>query len=360
VPAPPEGWSRPPFSGALADGYVWGRGSLDDKVSVMGILEGVERLLRDGFAPRRTVLLAFGYDEEVGGSRGAAAIAARLRQRGVHPFFSLDEGLAVGMGLVPGVARPVALIGVAEKGYVTLRLRVRARTGHSSIPPAHTAIGRLAAALVRLEAHPFPARIEGPVADMLQAVAPHASFPIGLVASHPRLFGPILRRQLAAEPPSNALIRTTTAVTMVAGGVKENILPPEASALVNFRLAPWDSSESVRRHVREVVDDPGIELEALETTEPSPVAQTDSPSYRLIRDAIEEVMPDALVAPSLVLGGTDTKHYVDLAQNSYRFVPIRVAPADLERIHGVDERLSLASYAEIIDFYTQLIHKTAR
>ena len=358
VPVPPEQldeWEQPPFSGVVADGYLWGRGALDDKAGFMAIFEAVESLLAEGHAPDRTVYLAFGHDEEVGGDHGAGATAALLESRGVRLEFTLDEGMVVLEGLMPGVEAPIALIGIAEKGYLTLRITAKAPGGHSSTPPPHTAIGRLARAVQRIEDHPMPARLEGPALLTLEALAPHGPFALRLALSQRWLLGGLLERELESSRATNAMLRTTTAVTMIEGGVKENVLPPTATATVNFRVIPGDTPESVTAHVRSVLDDPEIEIHEVRATSPSPMASVESGSYQAIAAAIRATLPATLVAPGLVLGGTDTKHYVRLAENSYRFTPMRLGQGDLGRVHGLNERISTENFGELIRFYRELL-----
>ncbi len=238
-------WTHPPFEGAIADGFVWGRGTMDDKGNLIAILAAVERLVRAGFAPRRTLLLAFGHDEEVGGQRGAAATAELLEARGVKLDFVVDEGAIVAEGIVPGVESPVAMIGIAEKGYVNVELLVRTPGGHSSMPPPHTGVGILASAIERVEAAPMPARLDGVTLRMIEYLAPEMSLPVRAVLANLWLFGPLAVGQLEANRAGNASIRTTTAVTMVQGSPKENVLPSTARAVVNHRLLPGDSIEEV-------------------------------------------------------------------------------------------------------------------
>jgi carboxypeptidase PM20D1 len=359
VPAPDaEDWTHPPFAGEIADGFVWGRGALDDKIGVVATLEGLDRLARQGFRPRRGVWLAFGHDEEVGGDAGAGAITSLLAQRGVRFWFSLDEGLAI---VEPGddgfTEQPLALVGVAEKGFLTLRLTARAAGGHSSVPPPSTAIGQLARAIVRLEARPLPARTEGVVAEMLKAVAPHAGGLRGFVLARPGLFGWLIEGQLEQRQSTNAMVRTTTAVTMIEGGIKENVLPREASAHVNFRLLPGDDSATVIEHVRRAIDDPEIEIETETVNEASPVADVSSDAYALLAAVIAEFAPDAIVAPGLVLGGTDTSHYGQISDNGFRFLPVRFDERDLERVHGRDERISVENVRAAADFYERLLRR---
>ncbi|HYU38006.1 MAG TPA: M20/M25/M40 family metallo-hydrolase, partial [Gemmatimonadales bacterium] len=218
-------WTEPPFEGRIAGGYVWGRGALDDKGSLIGILEAVEHLVAAGTKPRRTVYLAFGYDEEVGGRRGAARIADLLASRNVHPELVLDEGGALANGLVAGISAPVALIGIAEKGYVTVGLTAQAEGGHSSMPPDETAVGILAAAITRLEHQQMPRAIRGPTAAMFDFLGPEMPFGPRLVMANRWLLGGILARKFGATPQGNAMLRTTTAPTVLQAGVKENVLP---------------------------------------------------------------------------------------------------------------------------------------
>ncbi len=357
----PEGdasaWTHPPFAGVIAEGYVWGRGALDDKAGVIAMLAAAERLLAAGFQPRRTVFLAFGHDEEIGGDAGAGATADWLRERDVQLLFSLDEGMAITEGGVAGIPVPVALIGIAEKGYMTVRLVAHADGGHSSTPPPNTAIGVLAQAITRVEANPMPARIEGVVGGMLDATAPYLPTLQRIAIEQRWLLAPLVRTALEAAPATNAMIRTTTAVTMVAGGVKENVLPATAEATVNFRLAPGDTSDDVLAHVRGLVADLNVVVEPdSRATEPSPVADTGSAAYRLLETSLEELVPGIVVAPGLVLGGTDSKHYAPVADDAFRFTAFRLGPDDISRIHGVDERIAVQNFdEEVVPFYDVLL-----
>jgi carboxypeptidase PM20D1 len=359
-PGTEKAWTHPPFSGRIVGGHVWGRGAMDDKAGVMGILEAVELLLGRGFRPERTVYLAFGHDEEVGGSKGAAALAAVLERRGVRPDFILDEGGLIAEGIVPGVESPVAMISTAEKGYVSVELVAVAEGGHSSMPPRTTAIGKLAAAVRRLEENPMPARIDGATRRSFEYLAPEMPFGPRLFLANLWLFGPLAERQLGADPASNARIRTTTAATVFQGGIKENVLPSRARAVVNFRILPGDTIEGVLRHVRETV---GPEIKVAVTgsfpTEPSPESDVRSPEFGLLQRTIAQVFPGMLVAPNLLSGGTDTKHYRKLTRNVYRFVPVRVLEKDLARIHGTNERIRVESYGEAVRFYAQLLRNGA-
>lgn len=364
VPVEPgtEGrWTYPPFEGRIADGFVWGRGAMDDKGNLMAELEAVETLLSQHAVPRRTVYLASGYDEEVGGTRGAAAIARRLQGRGVHPEFVLDEGGALVTGMVPGVDGPVAMVGIAEKGYLTLDLTVQAEGGHSSMPPRQTAVGILSAALDELEEHPVPGGIRGPTAEMFAYLGPELPFGMRLFFANRWLFGPLLARTFGAQAAGNAMLRTTTAPTMFQAGVKENVLPSSAHAVVNFRLLQGDSIAGIVDYVRRTIDDPRVKVAIAPTfkTEPSPVSPVESDAFRLLARTIREVVPSAIVVPWLVVGGTDSRYFTALTDNVYRFSGVPVGPSDPERAHGTNERVSVSGHEQNVTFYLQLIRNAA-
>lgn len=359
-PGTEQRWTHPPFSGAIADGYVWGRGALDDKSTVLGVLEASEALLVQGFAPRRTVYLAFGADEELGGERGAALIAKLLRSRGVRPHFVVDEGGAVIAGVAPGVSAPVALVGIAEKGFASVELIVRAEGGHSSMPPRSTAAGVLARAITRLEENPFPGGIRGAAAQQFDVLGREMSFGRRVIFANRWLFDPVIERQLTTSPATDAMLRTTTAVTMLEGSPKDNVLPSQARAVVNFRILPGDSVAGVVDRVRRIVDNPRVEVRPLAfTTEPSLVSPTNDAAWALLERSIRQVYGDAVVAPYLVLGGTDSRYFRELTPNVYRFAAVRIEVADLPRIHGTNERISVASYLEGVRFLAQLLRNVA-
>ncbi len=365
VPVEPgtEGdWAHPAFEGVIADGFVWGRGAIDFKCGVIAILEAVEALLAEGFQPRRTVHLAFGHDEEIGGLNGAARMAALLEERGVKAHFLLDEGAAVVEGVMPGIAGPVALVGLAEKGYLSLELVVEGKGGHSSTPPPQTNIGILATAVARLEKNQLRARLEGPVREMFAHAGPEMTFPMRLVMANMWLFQPLVKRQLTALPTTNAALRTTTATTIFQAGTKENVLPAHARAIVNFRILPGETADTVLEHARRVVNDSRVRIAPVnpdDINNPTPVARTDTPAYRALAMSLRQIYPDAIVAPALTLGGTDAKHYYGVAENIYRIQPMRFTQEDLHRIHGSNERLAIENLADGIRVYAQIIRNTA-
>ncbi len=354
-------WQVPPFAGEIRDGYVWGRGAWDNKGNLMSQLEAIEMLLAAGFQPRQTVYLIAGADEEVGGRRGARAIAALLKSRGVQLDFVLDEGLVITQGVLPGLNQPAALIGVAEKGYASYEISLDTAPGHSSMPPAHTAIGMMSTALARLEDRQMPAAIRGVALDMFDTLAPEMTGANRVLLSNLWLFRPLVQAQLEKSPSSHAMLRTTTALTIFQAGNKDNVLPGHAEAVVNFRLLPGDTVAGVQDHVQRAIGNEAIKVKPREwANEASPVSPMASPAYRLLGRTVREVFPGTVVAPGLMIAATDSRHYTELSGQIYRFSPVRARPEDLTRFHGTDERISVANYVEAIQFYHQLLRNVSR
>lgn len=356
-PGTEKEWQHDPFGGVIEEGFVWGRGAWDDKGNLLAILEAVELMASQGMRPKQTVYLAFGHDEETGtraGQDGARAIAALLKARGVRLDFVLDEGLLITQGIMQGLDQPVALVGIAEKGYMTLALHAESAPGHSSIPATRSAIGSMSAALARLEQQQMPAAIRAVAADMFAAVAPEFGGINRVLLTNLWLFEPLVRMQLEKQPGSNAMLRTTTALTVIHAGNKENVLPGKVDALVNFRLLPGDSKQDVVNHAQHVLGD-AIHVDA-RGWDASRISKTDSAAYRTISRSIREVFPGAVVAPGLMVGATDSRHMADIADNIYRYSPVRARGEDLARFHGTNERISVANYAEMIGFYSRLLH----
>jgi len=365
VPIAPDtegAWQQPPFSGAIEGGYVWGRGTWDDKGNLVAQMEAIEQLLTAGFRPRRTVYLIYGHDEELSGEQGAAKIAGMLQQRGVKLDFVIDEGLLITDGVVPGLSRPAALVGIAEKGILSVRLRVEGAPGHSSMPPppGQSAIAVLSAALSKLDQHPVPGGLQGTARQTFDDLAPEMSGVNRIVLSNLWLLGPVVERMLEKSPSTNAVMRTTTALTIVQAGNKENVLPGLADATVNFRLLPGDTSDRIVEFVRRVVDDDRVSVEALPTPqEPSRVSSVDSDAYRHVERTIREVFPDVIVAPGLYIAAADARHFEAVADQVFRFSPVRANAEDLKRFHGTNERLSIANLADMIRFYHRLVQQAA-
>ena len=359
-PGTEDDWTYPAFAGRIAEGFIRGRGAMDFKVAVTGILEAVELMIGQGFRPQRTIHLAFGHDEEIGGKNGAVRMAELLGSRGVEPGYVLDEGLSITEGIVPEITRPVAFIGIAEKGYLSLELTVETEGGHSAMPPEETAIGILSAAIHRLERNPFPAKFEGPARRMFEYLAPEMSFPMRFASANLWLLRGFAKWQFSAKPSSNAVIRTTMAPTFFEAGVKENVLPTKARAVVNFRILNGNSISGVIDHVRETVDDSRVRIQPTGKikSEPSPVSDIHSASFDILQRTIRQVFPGMIVAPGTVIGATDSRHYVKLSKNIYRFSPVWIRPEDIRRIHGANERISVENYEQIVRFYYQLIRNS--
>lgn len=352
-------WQHPPFSGAIAEGYIWGRGTLDDKTTVLASLEAVEHLAAEGFQPARTVYLTFGHDEEVGGRFGARAIVAELVRRGVRPGLVIDEGGFMASGVIPGVPGRAAIVGIAEKGYLSLRLTARAQGGHSSMPPGRTAIGALSRAIAALEASPFPTALDGPTRGMLEAMAPFAPFSQKLVLANLWLTEPLVVRTIAGSPMGAALLRTTTSPTILSAGIKDNVLPPEASAVVNFRIRPGETQETVLARVRRVIADTMIAVAPTDSAraDPSPVSDAGSEAFQLIASTIRAMTPGepVPVLPYLVMGGTDAKYWNEHSDKVFRFLAIPLADGDVARVHGVNERVRVQDYAIAVGFFRGLL-----
>ncbi len=353
-PATANDWKQDPFGGAIVDGVIWGRGAMDDKLTVMALMEAMELLLVSGETPQRTVYFAFGHDEEVGGEDGAAKVAEYFADEGVSFEFILDEGGAVTEGMIPGVDAPVAIIGIAEKGYVNLHLTVDAPGGHSSQPPPNTGAGILAQAIVKVEDNLFPADLSTMDANFAY-LGHYFPFTTRLALANRWLFGPVVERSLLADPTTAASIRTTTAVTMLKGSSKSNILPTQAKAVVNLRILPGDTVASVKAHIEAAIDDERVTVTAHSAHEPSAVSSTESFGFKLLRQTIHALDNEVLVAPYLVQGGTDAKHFVALSDSVYRFMMVRANRETMRRIHGVNEQISVESYLEAVRFYHALL-----
>lgn len=363
APGTEQLWKKPPFDGVVEGGFIWGRGTLDDKSNVITQLEAVEMLLKAGVAPKRTIYFVFGHDEEVGGQQGVVQIVKLLQQRGVKLEWVLDEGLAVTEGVMPGVTQPVALVGLAEKGSVTLKLTATAAPGHSSMPPGPgaSAIGMLGQALARLDQQTLPGGIQGAAAEMFEAVAPELPFGQRLALSNLWLTRPLVERMLAKGAATNAMMRTTTAMTILNAGNKENVLPGRAEAIVNFRILPGDTVESVQAAVKAIVADERIEVAPLGTGfNPSRLSSSRSEPFKFIERTVREVFPDAVVAPGLMLAASDARHFDGISDTSFRFMPIRFNAEDLKRPHGTDERIAVDQLVDMVRFYHRLLSQAAQ
>ncbi|XP_053943326.1 N-fatty-acyl-amino acid synthase/hydrolase PM20D1 [Cuculus canorus] len=359
VPAPPEGWDFPPFSAAEHEGFIYGRGTLDNKNSAIGILQALEFLLRRNYRPRRSFYVGIGHDEEVSGQKGAMRIAALLEARGVKLSFLLDEGSAILDGIIAGVNKPVAVIAITEKGSMTLNFTVEKEPGHSSFPPKETSIGILAAAMSRLEQNPLRNLFgSGPELMTMEHLASEFSFPLNLVMSNLWLFSPIVSRVLAWKPSTNALIRTTTAVTMFNAGIKVNVVPSFAKATVNFRIHSAETAAEVLEMVRNTIADDRVKIDVVEAFDPLPVSPWDDQIFgvHIFQRTILDTFPNVdSVVPGTCIGNTDSRHFTNVTNAIYRFNPLLLKSDDLPRIHGLNERISVENYEKQVEFLFQLI-----
>lgn len=352
-------WTGGPFDGEIIDGFIYGRGAIDDKGSLVALMEAAEALAVSGFKPQRTVYFMFGHDEEVSGS-GAQAGVALLKSRGVEPEFALDEGFMV-INPSPLSGKPMGFIGIAEKGYTTLDVIATGAGGHSSTPPRDSAAVRLARAVVALDEHQMPSDLsKPPVSDMFKAAGKDMPFMQRMAFANLWLFKGAIDKQLAGVAAGNAMIRTTTAPTMLAGSAKENVLAQRATATVNFRIHPNDSEESIIAHVKDVTKDiDGIEIEVgkngIRGAGASKVSPTDNRAYAVLASVAEATLPGAPAAPGLVLGATDGRYAEAITPNVYRFAPSVLTPDELTGFHGTNERTSVENMGHLARGYSQII-----
>lgn len=356
VSADPAGWTHPPFEGVIADGFVWGRGTLDIKNQLIGIMEAAEALLQQGYRPERTILFGLGHDEETGGVNGCKVMGQLLKERGVHLAGIVDEGGGISAGLAAGVRGAVGLIGVSEKGYLTVEFSVHGQPGHSSTPPPQTAIGILARALARLEAHPMPTHLRR-LRPLYHGIGMAAPLTLQVAFANVWLFGPLLKRWLQRNPEMNASMRTTTALTIVQGGVEDNTVPPEARAIVNFRLLPGDSIADVLWHAKKVINDERVHIKPVEGkfNEALPVSPSKGPAYDSLKTVIRQVFDNPPVAPFVMLGGTDCQHFVPVCDDIYRFTSLVMDESFRGLEHGIDERIPVDGMARMVTFYARLM-----
>ncbi len=351
------GWTYPPFDGVIDGGFVYGRGAIDDKGSLIAILEAANSLAASGYEPKRTLIFAFGHDEEVAGL-GAKAIVEKLKSQNIKPYAVIDEGGAILVGM-KGVPGELAMVGVAEKGYLTLVLKAKSRGGHSSVPPTKTAIGQLSKAISDLQANPFKNGRDKVMTKMLETSAIRQPFFKKMLLSNLWLFGSLVEKQLKKDDLSRAMMGTSIAPTIINAGFKENALPREAKAYINFRIHSRDSIKSVTEHVRKVIKNPDIEIIAGDNigSEPSPISQIDTGPYLWLKDIINQSFPNALVLPNTVVGGTDSRYFAAITNDIYRFAPYKFTPEDIERIHGLDERMEIKSFARAVQVYYLMLEK---
>lgn len=354
-------WQHPPFAGDISEGVIWGRGALDDKASLIAIMETIDALVREGYQPKRSIYLAFGHDEEIGGKNGAMQIARHLKEKELRFDFILDEGSMIGVGMIPGFDYAIAAIGPAEKGYLSLKLTSKAKGGHASMPPRHSAIAQLATAIHQLEENPFP--IDRALSRSLyNEMLPHMPFGMKVILANNWLFRPLIDWAISNNPALNAGLRTTLATTIIEGGDKENVLPNIASATLNIRIIPGDSIAAVITRIKAIIDNENIITEILgSASEATKVSDIKGSAYTLIRRTIHQLSDNGnktLVIPKLVVAATDARHYQDLSDQVLRFIYLPVTPETISGIHGDNERVAIKDLSQAIRFYYQLIRNS--
>lgn len=355
VPADEDAWEKPPFEGIIEGGVLWGRGTLDTKGTLLGVMEAAEAMIARGFVPEHDIYLAFAGDEEIAGT-GAPTTVKLLKARGVHAALVVDEGGAVVENVFPGVSRPCALVGIGEKGSVNFEFSLASKGGHASAPPAHTLVGRLARAVTRVEGKPFPARMTKATAELFDTLGRHSTFVYRMIFANLWCFLPLLDLICKKQGGElNALMRTTCAFTMMEGSRAANVLPPKARMVANLRLISGDTASSAAEALRAVIQDDGIAVRRLNGDDPSPFSRTDSEGWRRLRRAIRATWPEALVSPYLMIAGSDSRHFSAISENVMRFCPMALSTEERGYIHGHNERIPVEKLGTLVEFYLRLI-----
>ena len=357
VPVEEENWEKPPFAAAVEDGVMWGRGTLDTKVTFKGILYAAEALISKGFQPENDVYFAFSGGEEVNG-RGAVNIVNWFAGRGIVPAMVVDEGGAVVENVFPGVKEPCALIGIAEKGMLNLEYRVASSGGHASAPKPHTPVGRLALACAKLEAHPFKSHLTKPVLQMFDNLGRRSTFLYRIIFANLWCFRPVLDMICKKSGGEiNALVRTTVAFTQMQGSKAANVIPPSASMVSNIRLNPEDSVAGAVEYIRQTIGDSEIELTVRDHMEPSPISRTDCEGWRRVAAAVSATWPGSVVSPYLMVQCSDSRHYRELSDRVYRFSAMDLTAGERATIHGNNERIRLEVIHRAVEFFIRLMRQ---
>jgi len=345
-------WSHDPFKGEVIDSTIWGRGVADDKGSVIAILEATEELLRQGFQPKRTIYLSFGHDEEISGPHGAVVISKWFKDQNIKPELVIDEGGEITLEQFPSLKRPVAAIAVGEKGYLSFELSVEIPGGHSSMPENETAIDILNKGLVKIRERQMPYRISPPMAELLERVSPGLPFTERMAMSNQWLFGGMLQRKFESDHVTNSLFHTTIVPTILKAGVKDNVIPTRATAIVNSRNMVFDPEEDVIAFMKKQMNDERVKIMPFKTnSNASPMTSVDGPAFKKVEEIIYKVMPEVIPVPYVLMGGTDSKHFTKVSDGVIKFNP----SIDSKGYHGIDERLPVSDFNRMIFFFQLLI-----
>ena len=355
VPVNEEKWDKPAFDAIIENGIMWGRGTLDTKVTFNGVLYAANHLIGQGFQPEHDIYFAFSGGEEVNGE-GAPNIVRYFREQGITPAMVVDEGGAVVENVFPGVSQPCGLIGIAEKGMINVQYRTLSAGGHASAPKPHTPVGILAQAVTKIENHPFKCHIDGPAAQMFDTLGRHSTFLYRMIFANLWCFGWVLDLLgKTAGGEMNALMRTTVAFTQMEGSSARNVIPPEATMVSNMRLNPADSVESALAYLRKTVKDDKVEITALESSEPSPISETNCPAWDKVAASVAETWRGCIVSPYLMVQCSDSRHYGEISNHVYRFSAMDLSAEERATIHGNNERIRLETIAKAVEFYIRLL-----
>lgn len=355
VPPNPDEWEHDPFCGEIIDGVLWGRGTLDTKGTLLGVMEAAETLLKGGFVPKRDIYLNFSGDEETSGYSASVA-AAELKERGIHPAFVLDEGGAVVENVFPGVKGSCALIGIAEKGPLNIDMTLKSNGGHASTPPPRSTVGRLADAVVAVETHPFKSRITRPIAEMFDILGRRSTFVYRLIFANLWLFKGVLDgicKKSGGE--LNAMMRTTCAFTKMQGSSAYNVMPPSASVSANLRVLPGETVDSAIAYLKQIIGNDRIVIEKEMNMDPSRCSETDCEQYASLAQAVKDTWPQALVSPYLMLACSDARHYAKISEYVYRFSAMALSKEERGMIHGNNERIPVETIHKVVEFYLRIM-----